>query len=72
MSSVEAKKRQNESASTLLYRFSKKVKQSGLVKEFRKRRFRKRGVSKRTRRLSALHREEKKAEHRRLRRLGLA
>ncbi len=71
MASITAKKREGESASTLLYRFSKRVKQSGVVKEFRKRRFRRRPTSKRRMRVSALHRTKKKAERERLRKLGV-
>ncbi len=71
MGTVGVKKREGESGSTLLYRFSKKIKQSGVIKEFRKRKFRKRPGSKRERRLSALHREKKKTEFKRMRKLGL-
>ena len=71
MSSVEVKKRGGESASTLLYRFSKKIRQSGVVKEFRKRKFHERTHGKLQRRVSALHRVKKKAEVVRMRKLGL-
>lgn len=71
MSSVEVKKRGGESGSTLLYRFSKKIRQSGVVKEFRKRKFHERTHGKRERRISALHREQKKAEVVRQKKLGL-
>ncbi len=71
MSSVEVKKRGGESTSTLLYRFSKKIRQSGVVKEFRKRKFHERTGGKLQRRVSALHREKKKAEVVRMRKLGL-
>lgn len=71
MPTVEVKKRGGESGSALLYRFSKKVRQSGVIKEFRKRKFRDRTVSKRTRKISAIHRETKKAEIGRLKKLGL-
>ncbi|MEK7547019.1 MAG: bS21 family ribosomal protein [Patescibacteria group bacterium] len=71
MPAVEVKKRGGESASALLYRFSKKVRQSGVIKEFRKRKFHERTHGKRRRRVSALHRENKKAEIKRLRKLGL-
>lgn len=71
MSTIEVKKRSGESGSALLYRFSKKVRQSGVVKEYRKRKFRSRATSKRSRKFSALHRETKKAEVKRLKKLGL-
>ncbi len=71
MPSVGVRKRGGESASALLYRFSKKVKQSGVIKEFRKRKFHERTHGKRQRRLSAIHRENKRAELERMRKLGL-
>lgn len=71
MPSVEVRKRGGESASALLYRFSKKVRQSGVIKEFRKRKFRDRIHGKRQRRLSAIHRDTKKSEVERMKKLGL-
>ncbi len=71
MSSVEVKKRGGESGSALLFRFSKKMRQSGVVKEHRKRKFHERTHGKRERRISALHRVAKKAEVSRLKKLGL-
>lgn len=68
---VEVRKKEGESSAALLFRFSKKVKRSGVLKEAKKRRFHKRAVSRRQRRLSAGHREEKKAEIERLKKLGL-
>lgn len=71
MSSVEVKKKQGESASNLLYNFTKKIKRSGVLKEARKRRFHKRGVSRLKRRQSAIHRDDKRKEMERARKLGL-
>ena len=71
MPAVEVKKRGGESGSALLYRFSKKVRQSGVITEFRKRKFHARASGKSKRRLSALHRETKKVEVKRLKKLGL-
>ena len=68
---IEVRKKEGESSNALLFRFSKKVKRSGILKEAKKRRFRKRKVSQRQRRLSAQHRETKKAEVERLKKLGL-
>ena len=68
---MELKRREGESVSSFLYRFTKKVRQSGILVEAKKRRFKNRGVSKRTKRLSALYREAKKVEVERARRLGL-
>ena len=46
----------------LLFRFTKKVQHSGVLKEARGRRTRKRAVNKTKRRLSALHREVKRTK----------
>ncbi|MDO8585258.1 MAG: bS21 family ribosomal protein [bacterium] len=69
--SVEVRKKEGESASSLLYRFTKKVQQSGVLKEAKKRRFHKRAQSGLKRKLSALHRVGKKVEMDRMRKLGL-
>jgi ribosomal protein S21 len=68
---LEVRKKEGESSSALLFRFTKKVKRSGILKEVKKRRFKNRPASRRKRRLSARHREEKKTEIERLRKLGL-
>ena len=68
---IEVKKKEGESGSALLFRFSKKVRQSGIMKEVRKRRFRARPVNRRKIRLAAQHRSAKKSETARLKKLGL-
>lgn len=68
---IYVKKREGESASSLMYRFNKKIKQSGLVKEVRKRRFQTRGQSRLKVKLSALHRDQLKKEFARKKKLGL-
>ena len=68
---VEVKKREGESVSALLYRFTTKVKRSGILIETRKRRFRDRAMNRTARRASALHRETKKKEMERARKLGI-
>lgn len=68
---IEVRKKEGESPAALLFRFSKRVKRSGVLKETRARRFRRRSINRVKRRLSALHREEKKKELERLRKLGL-
>ncbi len=68
---VKVIKKEGESAGALLFRFSKKVKQSGVLKEAKKRRFKARGVNRGRRRVSALHREKRKAEVEKMRKLGL-
>lgn len=68
---IEVTKKDKESSSALFFRFSKRIKRSGVLKEAKKRRFKGRAVSKRQRKLSALHRSAKKSEMGRLRKLGL-
>ena len=67
---VGVKKREGESSSTLAYRFSKKVQQSGVLREFKKRRFHPRPENRNRRRKSALRREEKRREVERSKKLG--
>jgi len=55
-------KREGESPMQLLFRFTKKVQHSGVLKEARNRRTHKRVLNKTKRRLSALHREGKRAK----------
>lgn len=68
---MEIKRREGESGTALLYRFSKKMQQSGILKEVRKRRFHTRAVSRNKRRGLALKREIKKREVSEKRKLGL-
>ncbi len=58
--------------SSLLYRFTKRIQQSGILREAKKRKHRNRPVSRVKRKLSVLHREAKKKEMERLKKLGLA
>lgn len=68
---VEVRKKEGESSGTLIYRFTKKVQQSGVLRESKKRRFSHRAINRAKRRLSALHRETKKREVERSKKLGL-
>ena len=68
---VEIKKKDGESPTSHLHRFLKKVRQSGVLKEARKRKFKTRNINKTKRRLSALKREKKKKEFQRNRKLGI-
>ena len=68
---IEARKKQGESSSALLFNFSKKVKRSGVLKETRKRSFHRRKTSRLKRKLSAIHRSDKKKEIERERRFGI-
>jgi len=69
---IEVRKRDGDSANAILFNFTKRMKRSGVMKEVRKRKFHKRAVSRLARRSSAIHREEKKAEVDRQKKLGLA
>ena len=69
---IEVKRKEGESPNALLFRFTKRVKRSGVLREANKRRFRHRATNRMKRRLSALHRDEKKKELERLKKLGLA
>ncbi|MBI2035308.1 MAG: hypothetical protein HYT12_01345 [Candidatus Liptonbacteria bacterium] len=68
---MQVRKKEGESASSLMYRFTKKVQQSGVLKEAKKRRFSGRLPNKTKRRRLALKREIKKAEVARQKKLGL-
>lgn len=68
---IEVKRRKSESTAALLYRFSKRVKRAGIAKEVRKKQFHKRKDSDLKKRLSAKHREEKRKEIERMKKLGL-
>ncbi len=60
---ITIKKKETESAGSLIFSFTKKVQQSGVLMEAKKRRFKKREPNYRSRHLSALHRLAKKAEY---------
>lgn len=70
MPTIEVRKRKGESLAALVYRFTKRVKQSGVLKEYKKRRFRGRLPNKRKVRLSARHRHEKTLEVEKARKFG--
>ncbi len=67
---MEIKRREGESISAFLYRFSKKIQQSGILREAKKRKYKSRPVSKHKKRLSALHRERKKKEIEKMKKMG--
>lgn len=68
---IEARKREGEQGAALLYNFTRKVKRSGILKEVRRRKFYVKPASRIKRRASAIHREEKKADVERQKKLGL-
>jgi ribosomal protein S21 len=69
---IEIKRKEGESVNAFLYRFTKKMQQSGVLKEAKKRRFRSRDVNKHGQKASALYRLEKRKEMERLKKLGKA
>lgn len=67
---MNVRKREGESSSSMLYRFSKLIQQSGILKEAKRRRFHVRKNNKRGRKMSALYKENKKKEMDKARKLG--
>ena len=68
---LEVKRKEGESVSAFLYRFSKKIQQSGVLREAKKRKTKKRGVNRNKRRVSAIYREGKRKEVAKARKMGL-
>lgn len=69
---IEVRPRSSESPTQALFRFTRRVKRSGVLKEVGKRRFTKRPVTKRQRRLAALYRASKAAEVAQSKKMGIA
>ncbi|MFH1841500.1 MAG: hypothetical protein ABH800_01940 [Candidatus Nealsonbacteria bacterium] len=67
---IEVKKQDKEPTQLLVRRFARKVKQSGVLKQVRKNRFRQRKKSHQAKKKSALRREELRKEYRKLRKMG--
>jgi ribosomal protein S21 len=69
---IEVQKKEGESGANLYFRFTKKVRRSGVILEVRKRRFHGRTPNKRSVRGSATHRATRAKEISRLKKLGLS
>jgi len=69
---MELKRREGESMGSFLHRFTKKMRQSGILTEVKKRRFKHRPVSRQKKRVSALYRDAKRKEVERARKLGIS
>ena len=69
---VEVKRKEGETLGAFLYRFSRRVKHSGILKEAKSRRFRDRNVNRNKRRASAIYRTRKAEKVRRERKYGRA
>lgn len=67
---IEVRKKESESPASLFYRFTKKIKRSGLLKEVKKRKFHRRALNRRKIKESALHREAKRIEIEKERKMG--
>jgi ribosomal protein S21 len=59
---IDVRKKEGESIGAFLFRFNKKIQQSGLVREVRSRQTRARSENRRSRRLAALYRVAKRDE----------
>ena len=68
---IEVRKREGESPNSMLFTFTRRMKRSGILKEVRSRKFHDRPVSRIKRRQSAIHREAKRTEVERMKKLGL-
>ncbi len=69
---MELKRREGEPTSAFLYRFSKKIQQSGVLREAKKRKNKRRKITKFRKRVSAIHREIKRKEVEKARKMGTA
>lgn len=67
---IEVRKRKNENEASLIYRFNKRVLQSGILKEAKKRMYHDRPLNKTKKKLKALYRLRKTEELRRLAKFG--
>lgn len=67
---MEVCKKEGENPNSLIFRFLKRVQQTGVLREAKKRRFYDRPMNRLKRKLSALHRVQKKAEIDKARKLG--
>lgn len=67
---LEIKKQGRETSQNLVRRFSKRIKQSGLLIRSRKARFKKRPKSRQMKKRSALRREELKKEYEKREKMG--
>ena len=67
---LETKRRDRETSQSLMRRFSRSLKRSGILIRARKIRFRQRKKSKQMKKRAALRREEMKKEYERKKRMG--
>ena len=67
---LEVKKKERENSQNLVRRFTKRVQQSGILRNARKTRFRHREKSRNMEKEAALRREKMKSEYEKLKKLG--
>ena len=67
---IKVDRQNRESPQSLIYRFGRIIRRSGLLVEARKKRFRGRPKSQQLKKKAALLREEKKKEYQKLKKLG--
>lgn len=67
---LEIKKQNRETSQSLVRRFTKRIRQSGILLRARKIRYRKRSKSRQVKKRAALRKEELKKEYEKLRKLG--
>ncbi len=67
---LEIRKQPRETTQSLVHRFSKRMRGSGILRRVRKNRFRKRPKSHQAKKAAALRREELRKEYKKLEKLG--
>lgn len=67
---LEVRRQPKETPQSLTYRFSKRVRESGILLRARKARFRGRPKSRRAKKIAALRKEELKKKYEKLEKLG--
>ncbi|HOB89716.1 MAG TPA: hypothetical protein PLN18_01785 [Candidatus Colwellbacteria bacterium] len=68
---IIVRKKEGESAGSLIFRFGKKIQQSGVIQETKKRRFKQRDANKRSKRVAALYKARKRKDIEKKKKLGL-
>ena len=67
---MQIKRKENESINSFLRRFSKRIYQSGILKEVKKKKFKRRKPSLRARKISALYKVKKQKEMSKAQKMG--
>jgi ribosomal protein S21 len=70
MANILLNKKEGESTNSLVYRFGKKVMRSGILREAKAGRYNNRKINRNKRRASALHRNEKRKEVEKAKKMG--